>query len=79
MTIRSGIQVILMIFPKKFERLQYLYYWREGFMKYAGLMDQSDMICSQSFMTIGPGNQVILININNSRDCSVGVADGSVL
>jgi hypothetical protein len=48
----SGIQVILWLLPQKFERLQYWYYWWEGFMKYAVEMDSGDMMYIPSFIKI---------------------------
>jgi hypothetical protein len=62
MTIVSGIQVILRIFPQQLERLQCWYYWWRGFLKYAADIISGGMMYEHipSLMTIGSGIRAIL-------------------
>jgi hypothetical protein len=57
-TIGSGIQAILRITCQQFERLQYWYYWWEGFMKYAIEMTACGMIYTPSFIKMSSGVQI---------------------
>jgi hypothetical protein len=43
-TIRWAIQVLLRLLPQQFERLQWWYYWQEGFTKYTVEMALGGMI-----------------------------------
>jgi hypothetical protein len=52
----SNIKVL----SQKSERMQYWYYWHEGFIKYAAEMAPDDMICVPSSTRTGSGIQVIL-------------------
>jgi hypothetical protein len=56
----SGIQVILRLLLKQFERLQYLYYQWVGFMKYTIEMASGSMMSIPSFIKINIGIQKLL-------------------
>jgi hypothetical protein len=60
MNIGSGIHVTWRVLPQQLERLQYFYYWWEGFMIYAVEMASDGMKYLSGFMTIDSGIQVIL-------------------
>jgi hypothetical protein len=57
----SGIHVILRLLPRQSERLQYGYFWWEGFMIFVVEMTSDGMIYIPSFMTVGSGIYVMLI------------------
>jgi hypothetical protein len=60
MKIASGIQVILMLSPQQFQRLQYWYYSREGFMMYTIEMPSGGIIYIPSFINTSSGIQKLL-------------------
>jgi hypothetical protein len=56
-------------------RVRSVFYWREGFMRYAVEMASDGMISIPTFMKVGSGIEVILINLNTLWVSSVGFTD----
>jgi hypothetical protein len=76
-TIGSGIQVILRFLRQQFGRLQYCYYWWEGFIKCIIEMASFGMMYVPSFIKTCEGVQAVLMVFHgNLRACNVGKNHG---